>query len=449
MPYDGEFAQYRSIKRITESDQVKELLLKCEVHSQEDICNLDLSSIVADIKPSQWFPKWIIAVDGSNQEIPIVNGFPGAEVSYLTVSSVMLNVEQMRKLDEFRPVNPKEFKKIEEADSVDAAFPSCNVVMKGELSAKTSLRKAVYNTLKSVRMSEDGETLLDTYEALLKYKTGRDSRCPIDDCPNSEETYLHNPGEYSCVCHNKSALFSTDALRIHEGMVPHGTNGAMFAEIRQVLEVLWVVHVLRTMEQKKWISSLKRLALFLDGPLAVFGHPAWLSESIFKELRRINDVSKRINEQDILLVGIEKSGMFLDHFVQLDKNPNGSVGRLANQTTILLNDAYIKKNIIYSQSAKMYGEQTYFGRKFFYKTKSGALIVASLPFFSENGKDLHQVNHDQFPRLADALNLLDELASSRYPNALIPIISAHAEAAIPMNLGRKILEQLARELVEK
>ncbi len=86
---------------------------------------------------------------------------------------------------------------------------------------------------------------------------------------------------------------------------------------------------------------------------------------------------------------------------------------------------------------------------FFYKTKSGALIVASLPFYCEVDKDLNVATPDRFPRLSDALNLLDELASTRYPNALIPIISAHAEAAIPMNLGSRILEKLARELVDK
>jgi hypothetical protein len=47
------------------------------------------------------------------------------------------------------------------------------------------------------------------------------------------------------------------------------------------------------------------------------------------------------------------------------------------------------------------------------------------------------------------MHLLDRLVSNRYPNAISPLISAHAEAAIPLNLGKKIFEDIAREIREK
>jgi hypothetical protein len=42
---------------------------------------------------------------------------------------------------------------------------------------------------------------------------------------------------------------------------------------------------------------------------------------------------------------------------------------------------------------------------------------------------------------------LDELLSARYPDAVVPLIAAHAEAAIPIQMGRRVLEQIAREMV--
>ena len=51
----------------------------------------------------------------------------------------------------------------------------------------------------------------------------------------------------------------------------------------------------------------------------------------------------------------------------------------------------------------------------------------------------------QFPRLADALSVLDQLVSTRYPNSLDPLVAAHSEAAIPLHLGTQILEDLARK----
>ena len=47
------------------------------------------------------------------------------------------------------------------------------------------------------------------------------------------------------------------------------------------------------------------------------------------------------------------------------------------------------------------------------------------------------------------MNVLDELVSSRYPNSVSPLVSAHAEASIPLNLGKNIFDDIAREIREK
>ncbi len=47
------------------------------------------------------------------------------------------------------------------------------------------------------------------------------------------------------------------------------------------------------------------------------------------------------------------------------------------------------------------------------------------------------------------MNVLDELVSSRYPNSISPLVSAHAEAAIPLNLGKRIFDDIAREIRDK
>jgi hypothetical protein len=103
--------------------------------------------------------------------------------------------------------------------------------------------------------------------------------------------------------------------------------------------------------------------------------------------------------------------------------------------------------VIFSEGTKMYGDATYFGRKFFYKTKSGARLVASLPFLKEDHRDMNRAEQSQYPRLADAISLLDELVSSRFANAFTPLVLANSEAAIPLSLGSKVLEKLAKELI--
>jgi hypothetical protein len=122
--------------------------------------------------------------------------------------------------------------------------------------------------------------------------------------------------------------------------------------------------------------------------------------------------------------------------------------KFPRQSALLLDDNYIKKNIIFSDSAKPYGQDTYFGRKFFYKTELGQRIVATVASYDKNQENLTTANSCQFSRLADVMHLLDKLFSSRYPNALSPLVSAHAEAAIPLNLGKRIFEDIAREIRE-
>jgi hypothetical protein len=45
------------------------------------------------------------------------------------------------------------------------------------------------------------------------------------------------------------------------------------------------------------------------------------------------------------------------------------------------------------------------------------------------------------------MSLLNATFSARFPNAIAPLVSANAEAAIPLNLGREVLDQLAKSLM--
>jgi hypothetical protein len=398
-----------------------------------------------------WVPDYVISVDGSLAPVAVDNGFPGAEVAYLTVATVLLDLKKMREMDAKRPVDPKLFRSTRTSDPVDAVLPGCNVTFQGETSPAASLRRGVIELFADQRAFETGETLLDTYHILLGYKPPASQNCPYKDgCGiDPEGAYQRGVGKYECQCPQKLPLYSTDALRFHERFNPAGSNGEIFAEIMQVLERLWLVHVLRGMEQRGHLNALSRLAVIMDGPLAVFGQPAWLSRAISEELGRLNGRLRSATGTDMLIVGVEKTGAFVEHFEKLcaaaDK---GRVPfAVAPQTALLLTDEYIKKQIIFSDGKKPYGEATYFGRKLLYRTKSGAKIVASLPYLEPQHRDLSTALPSQYPRLADALSVFDALVSSRYPNALIPVSLAHGEAAIPLRLGTRVLERLARELI--
>ncbi len=405
------------------------------------------------LEESSWQPDMVLAIDGSKQDVPIENGFPSAEYGYVTVASVLILLDKIRELEKGEFINPVEFRKTEKAATTESAYPGCNVVVDDEDSAKASMRKVLFEELEIEApfyetTETNKETLLETYEYLLKLKMSKRAdanppKCPIEDCENN---FSYNFGNYECKCERKKTLFSSDALRLHELHNDGGGCGEMYGQIMFTLERLWLVHILRGFEKQNLLKSLKNLAFIIDGSLAVFSTPSWLAKPIEDELRRINKLQKKENEQDLIILGIEKSGQFVNHFVALDTDREGITGKIPNQSAILLNDSYIKKNIKLSDSSKPYGQDTYFGRKFFYKTNNGYRVTANIAVFSDYQKDLETAYPNQFPRLADVMNLLDQVVSSRFENSVSPLLSAHAEASIPLNLGKRIFQDIAREI---
>ena len=453
MPYEGEFAHYRSIRRLVENQRVKDLMQRARIQDYASDETTHPAIKTSEMPASEWKPKFVIAIDGSYQRTPVETGYPGAEVGYVTTAAVLMKIAKIRELDSHRPVNPKLYRETESVGSIDTAFPGCNIIIDEEKSAKCSLRRMLFEYLNDIRLLQ-GESLLETYEALLEHKPkGTDPDCPyspegVCQLVDNDYKYHRENGKYTCQCPRANTLYSTDALRVHERMIPDSANGEMFGEIVQVFERLVVIHILRGFKRQNALHLLKNTAIVIDGQLAVFGSPAWLHSAIREELYLINDAVKSATGQDLLIIGIEKSGIFVDHFERIDQNKRGEQGEFPRQNVSLLTDEYIKKNIRFSDSPKAYGTDTHFGRKLFYKTVSGARLVASLPFLDDSHRDMTRADPEQYPRLADSLSLLDQLVSSRYPNSLMPLISAHAEAAIPMNLGARVLEELAREIRE-
>lgn len=453
MSFEKEFASYEPLRRIIENQRINTRLH--ELHLKEispSVNTISHNTLVSkdSLSQSGQQPDLVLAIDGSYQAAPVKNGFPCAECGYVTVASVLLDLKMARELEKNEFIDPKKFRETEKSSSFEAVFPGCNIIVGDEPDAKSSLRKVLYEEMKSCHVFEDGETLLDTYEALLKIKLEESpgSRSPKSPIEGNDNEMTYGYGIYECPQTHRP-LYSTDALRLHELMNPSSTCGEMYGQIMSAIEKLWLIHILRSFEKNNWLATLRRVAFVIDGPLAVFSTASWLTNAIKKEICRINNKQKMINGTDMMIIGLEKTGTFFNHFISIDTDSNGVAGKFPIQNAFLLTDEYIKKNIIYSDSPKPFGQDTYFGRKFFYKAKSGQLLVPVDVCYTDYQFNLNTAQPNQYSRLADVMELLDHMASSRYPNSVTPLISAHAEAAIPLNLGRRLFESIANDIIKQ
>jgi len=453
MGFEGEFASYEPLRRVLDSKKINELYDRMRIQPTEPFSEAIKTSIIhkSDLpKNTNIQPDLILAIDGSHLEGHPEKGFPGAEYGYVTIAAVLIDLKLISQLEKEDIIDPKLFRKTETPATQESCFPGCNIILDNDKDAKASLRKALFEDFQNSRAINGGETILETYEYLLKLKLDHfpDARKPDSPISEIEKEMTYGFGRYICP-DSGEPLYSTDALRLHELMNPSGTNGELFGQIMLTLEKLWLVNFLRYCEQKEYLATLRRIAFIIDGPLAVYSTSSWLTKVIEKEIMRINEIQKAINGQDMIIIGIEKTGQFFNHFTDIDTSREGVKGVFDNQSALLLTDEYIKKNIIFSESTKPYGQDTYFGRKFFYKAASGQRIVPVVAWYNKFQKDIRTAEPDKFSRLHDVMTLLDKIVSNRYPNSLSPLISAHAEAAIPLNMGTRLFEDIAREIREK
>jgi hypothetical protein len=121
MPYEGEFAGYHPLRRLVESERVKELLARAKVFRPSHAVHKAMPS-KAPPSPNQ-SPSFALAIDGSYAEVDVKNGYPGAKVGYCTVAGVFLDLQLIDLLDEIRPADPREFRKTEQPSAIDTSLP--------------------------------------------------------------------------------------------------------------------------------------------------------------------------------------------------------------------------------------------------------------------------------------------------------------------------------------
>lgn len=436
MPYETEFATGESLIALQKSAALRDFE---GIIAFTDNFERDPPPIV-NITRSGWLPARVVAIDGSTVTHKVKNGFPGAEASLVMLSVVFIDISKLAKIEADEIPSPRIFNEMDKASTLDAVLPGANVKRADHHDTPVRFfRKSVYDAL-SGTLDSGHETLLETLRAISGGKPP-DIRCPIADC---QKQYSHGVGEYKCACDLIETLFETDAFRFHERFNELGSNGEVHGEVRHVLEVLALVNILRFFEPDDRIHYLKSCAFVLDGPLAVFGQPARIAPYVRNELIRISKKCRQYNGSDLLVMGIEKTGQYVTHFFDIDwTDENGPRTKFTPGTVLIPDAKYVNRNIVFRpEDAKPSGEDTYFGRKIFYKTKNGAHAVVNLGIVNEAGADFTNSSLAAFPRLPDALNVLDHLSTYLYQDGFMPLVRAHAHAAIPLRRGTQILAGL-------
>ncbi|MCY4370697.1 MAG: hypothetical protein OXF41_15090 [bacterium] len=328
--------------------------------------------------------KRLIAIDGSTVTSRVENGHPGAEASLLNMAAVVIALAKLRELARMGkstadPIpSPADVRKLEQWHTLSAVLPGRNVIGKSNDAdtPKRFFRQVVHRQISGATLSGDHETLLETLRAITDDRAAP-IRCPGESCdrrvtPQPEPTRCAACGE---------TVYPSDSLRCHERFEDYGSSEQAFTMVRIVVEHLSMVNLIRWFERHDRFDVLNGIGFVMDGPLAIFGMAAWLKKHIQDELARLHRLSLRKGGAGILLLGVEKSGMFMDHVDALDWSAaRGERGRLQPGTVMAPDVGYIHQHIaLRPPDAKPHGENTYYGRHLMYKSQSGQHAALTLP----------------------------------------------------------------------
>lgn len=459
MAYKKELANKASHFDIVKNKEVNEFLNNCNYikpPSKEEAQALGfLFEEPLRIK-NEVMPERIIAIDGSYHESSIDDRIPSSKIGYVKIGSFLIDMHSYNSLrvgnklyvDPFKVASLQEYR-----SSVTFPLPSANVVTIGKSSVRESFRNEVDKQLYNYRIdsNDPNSSLRTTLFHLASARPGKENnpnilklhKCP--SCNNSNIEVLDVPDEQLCpFCDN--AIFPTDCLRIWEDVADHQSNRTALSRFMMYVEHILMIHYIRYLFETS-LTALSNVAFFVDGPLAVFGTGAWLSNAIMRYLYNINSVIEQKGLPKLLIIGLQKTGQVIDYFNLIERH-------IDKNRIYLIDDDYRYKYVIpgRSESSTVFGYETYYGQDFVYKTPSGRLFVFALPYpmGSKNDPNVQtfrkeKLKKENYPEMSRAINLIDEFECDLYENAIVPIALAHRYTAISLEPGAHVLDLLTRD----
>jgi hypothetical protein len=381
-----------------------------------------------------------LAVDGSHVVHRVRDGIPSVVYGYLQVAAAYVDLEIMQSQKAERFVDPVAIDRAVNSALVSLDLPVAGAYISPGISIQTSWRLLVDQLLrtKKVQVNRLDQSLLELLFLLHGTPGHAAVTVPVhcsDPACSAREVPVPASGIPCPGC--GTDLLPTDTLRLHEAVSEEGSNEEALGRLRSVVELLVLVGLATLLWQQSRGDLLAATLFVLDGPLAMYGEPAKLrgrAQTYFQEM------TASIPGVGPFLCGIEKSGSMVDYARQLARHDVLAPGDL------LICDAEVIARVAGAADPSRYGKETYWGRKFIYRSMDGRVVVPTVmpatgaPYDSTGG----QPGPNGYPTLPAILDVIDRTGSSMYRDGIIPVAAAHGRAAFPIGVGTDVLRLVAK-----
>ena len=357
----------------------------------------------------------------------------------MSLGFVVIKLSKLSALDKLPAsgtVNPRELRATEDGQSLGVLLPGTNAKTIDGLGPREWFRHSFNDTLKKVSLG--GETFAESLYHVLG-AGHRIRQCPNPDCGNTQLP-MPEPKSPGCCSTCGAAVFTTDALRVHEQFIENQSAKECHIRVMQTLELLALVNSLRYLIQsEQGLTALANTAFVMDGQLAAFGTIAVLAQAIRRELKSVQAKLQefRPDAQLVVISGV-KSGPFVQHAEELDRSPAPNK-RIPLDHYWLPNNLYIRENIIAGQSddSKDWGELTHFGRPVVLKTPKGQRLVLNV---AQPEAEPTLTDQPDPRALGDAISTAGPLGVGS--DQFLALRRAHRWASIPLKVGTDLIHSL-------
>jgi len=257
-------------------------------------------------------------------------------------------------------------------------------------------------------------------------------RCPNASACTGGPFVFEEKSPTESICSKCSGpVFLADVLRLYERIDDEQGAGGIMSYLLTTLEQLVVANIIRTLLSLK-PSTLREVLLIKDGPLAFFGVVAPLRAPMIELMSYLSD--KDGGKPLVCLIGLEKSGAFVEHAMLIE--PNLKPGHY-----MLFSNEYIYKYILPSDpTGAPYGFNTYYGAKLVYKSDRGDVFVATIPLADVSVKG----KFENIQNAGEILRVVSQLRCSMYDQALVPIVLANKLVSLADFPSSEILSKFVK-----
>lgn len=420
---------------IINDENVKVFLNSCNLPKSEDQILIDPKYIFELDPPKENGINIIIAVDGGYTEVPVNKSFPSSTIAFFQYGALLLKISDLEEMSESSFISPEAMAKLKELQRLKLVLPTKNISVKNSASLTESVRLTIYNFFQ--HEEEKGENMIETLSWLLFQKYGIEkpdyylANCPICKNPNIKikQTEIKEDFTFRCPkCYGK--LYLTDVFRFHEVVDDEIGAGGMLGYLTNLVEQFIIIHTIRVILKHK--PGLIKQTLFIkDGPLAFFGQTANMHDPMRELIKFL------ISKHDINLVGLEKSGAFVEHADEIR-------GKLKPGQILLFSNKHIYKYILPGDpdNPEPYGSTSYYSSKMIFKSKDEKIYVVTIPTLDK--RVIMDPKPKDFHNLHQILINIEKLRCDMYDNSLLPIAVVNKLVSLSNHPSAVLLEKFAR-----